>query len=184
MVLWKLSATQPAPLVATIGTCHMIAAFIRYFDYSRRAHATIDHIALSFCPLVVFCIIRLLARDALMFCQATLPANHCATGVTRFWSLLDRCIALGFRTPLQILVQLDLNVLQKKLILSVQLLRSKLLNIGVLEFKSALVLDARDLPHLACLNLSSQMLHRAVNAEDMSAPKPPKFSQRIKLPTT
>lgn len=82
MVLLKLSATEPAPLVATIGTRHMIAAFIRHFDNSRRTHATIDHIALSFRPLIVLSIVRLLARDTLMFWQATLPANHCATGVT------------------------------------------------------------------------------------------------------
>lgn len=82
VILLKFSSTQPAPLILTLGTCHVIAAFIWDLGDPGRTLRTVHNFTLSFSPLKILSIVSFLACGTLMDRKSTLETDDCAASVT------------------------------------------------------------------------------------------------------
>jgi hypothetical protein len=99
VILLESCTTQPAPLVLTFWTSHVVAALIGYLSDPSLAHSTVNYVTFSFGPFAVVQIFCVVACQAFVFRSSAVKANLSLAFRTDFTCLVNRGSTVRRRTP-------------------------------------------------------------------------------------
>jgi len=99
MILLERCTAQPAPLVLTFGTGHMVTALVRDLCDPCLAHFAVYYVTLCLCPLSVVQVFRIVARKSFVVGPSTVEANLGLTFGADFSFLVNGSAAVWGRTP-------------------------------------------------------------------------------------
>ena len=160
------ASTQPAPLVSTLLTSHMITPSI--FLNSRSAPRTILNILVVLSPLVEVTIHSCVTSDTAVPWLPTLEADFLsALANNLLFALLDEKCAVRSGTPSQIGIHIHINVFLKFQIFFEHSFWTKLLNIIPFILFFTPCIGAFDISDLAICNVVLEISSDTVNTKLM-----------------